>query len=74
MQRLNELRKRKIEEESELDKEIERRKQNLDSLNELLKKRNINFKRKKRNQEKLHKKDLVNFEKSMGVSFNKSSK
>lgn len=71
MQKLSEIRKRRVVEESEIDRDIERRKQNLELLNEMLKKRNQHFKKKKRNQEKLLKKDLDNFEKSLGVSFTK---
>lgn len=74
MQRISEIRKHKISEENDQNREIERRKQNLESLNEMLKKRNKHFKRKKRNQEKLLKKDLNNFEKSIGVSFTKKTK
>jgi hypothetical protein len=71
MQKLSEIRKRRVVEENEIDREIERRKQNLELLNEMLKKRNQYFKKKKRNQEKLLKKDLDNFERSLGVSFSK---
>lgn len=74
MQKISELRKLKNGEESEFDKECKRRKQNLDSLNELIKKRNLNFKHKKKIQEKLIKKDLINFEKSMGLSLSRKSK
>ena len=74
MQKLSELRKLKNVEESDFDKECKRRKQNLESLNLLIKKRNLNLKHKKRNQEKLIKKDLINFEWSMGLSLSKKSK
>ena len=74
MQKLNNIRKRKIVEESEHDKDIERRKQNLETLNYMLKKRNKHFKKKKRNEEKLLKKDLDHFDRSIGTSFNKKTK
>lgn len=73
MQKINEMRKKKVEEETEQNKDIERRKQNLETLNEMLRKRNKHFKKKKRNQEKSLKKDMVNFEKSTGISFYKRS-
>lgn len=74
MQKISEVRKRRIFEDTEQDREIERRKHNLETLNEMLKKRNQHFKKKKRNQENRLKKDLDQFEKSMGVSFSKKKK
>ena len=40
MQKLSEIRKRKVVEESDVDRDIERRKHNLETLNEMLRKRN----------------------------------
>jgi len=74
MQKLNEIRKNKFSDRINELKDIERRKQNLETLNEMLKKRNHDFKKKKRNQEKILKKDLANFEKSIGISFSKKKK
>jgi hypothetical protein len=37
----------------------------------MLKKRNKDFKKKKRNQERILKKDIAVFEKSVGISFSK---
>ncbi|CAI2381250.1 unnamed protein product [Moneuplotes crassus] len=67
------LKRKKIDQETQ-QKELERRKQNIASLNTMLKKRNQSFRRKKRKQEKLMKKDAINFDKPPGASFSKKVK
>ena len=74
LQKISKFRKHKINDKPSDQKSNERRKQNLEMLNDMLKKRNQNYKKKIRNQEKLLKKDLELFERSIGVSFNKKKK
>jgi len=74
LQKKNEMRKKKKWEDNQNDREIERRRNNLKSLNIMLKKRNQLFKKKKRNQDKIQKKDIEHLDKSQGISFNKKIK
>ena len=74
LQKISQFRKHKFNDRPNEHKSNERRKQNLEMLNDMLKKRSQNYKKKIRNQEKLLKKDLEHFERSIGVSFNKKRK
>ena len=74
LQKMHQFRKHKYNDRPTEHKSNERRKQNLEILNDMLKKRSQNYKKKIRNQEKLLKKDLKHFERSIGASLNKKRK
>jgi len=73
LQKRSEYRKRKKEEEEIKQKEIEKRKNNLAALNEMLKKRNQSFKKKRKHQERVQKRN-INFTKPLAPSFTKKAK